>query len=321
VVLARFGQRTLTTADSLNVPVEVANFGAGVIANAAPYWKITDATGKVVASGNWTVRDIPIGKNIALGNITFDLSSLPAPQAYKLVAGLGGAQVENDWDFWLYPANIDMGTPKDVLVTPSWEQAAGYLAQGGKVLFIPTADNLRASGRNPPLDNLPVFWNRAMNPKLSAMLGLWCDIKSPALAEFPTQAYCNWQWTQIVRGVPAINMDALPSALTPIVYAVDDWSRNWKLGLIFECKVGSGRLMVCPIDFQYGAAASNPVSQQLRRSLLDYMGSDQFQPKVSVSADDIATLWTSAGGINRNPAPAATATPDIDEGNHVVPHT
>ncbi|MGA2052735.1 MAG: sugar-binding domain-containing protein, partial [Opitutales bacterium] len=321
VVLARFAQRTLTTADSLNVPVEVANLGPAPIANASPYWKITDAAGNAVAQGNWTARDIPLGRGIALGNIATDLSKLPAPAAYKLVAGLGGTDTENSWDFWLYPAKIDDSKTKDVLMTPSWDQAAAYLAQGGKVLFIPTQTDLTASGRNPPLDNVPVFWNRPMNPKLSAMLGLWIDAKSPALAEFPTEAYCNWQWTQLVRGVPAINLDSLPQELKPTVYAIDDWNRNWKLGVIFECKVGPGRLLVCPIDFQYGAASQNPVGQQLRRSLLDYMGSEQFQPAVAVSPDDIGVLWTAAGGKDRltDTSMNGQATPDVDEGTHVVP--
>jgi hypothetical protein len=323
VPLAWLKQRIFTTADTLNTAVDIYQFGPTPLANATPYWKITDSAGKVVAQGSWPSRDIPIGKGIPLGNISADLSKLPAPQAYKLVVGLQGTEVENDWDFWLYPAQITPSATKDVLETPSWEQAAAYLAQGGKVLFIPQASALQASGRNPPLDDVPVFWNRPMNPKLSAMLGLWCDTKSPALAEFPTEAFCNWQWTQIVRGVPAINLDSLPPALTPIVSAIDDWNRNWRLGLIFECKVGPGRLLVCPIDFQYGTAAASPVGQQLQRSLLDYMGSGQFQPTVAVSPDDIGILWTAAGGKDRltGTSQNGPATPDVDEGTHVVPRS
>ncbi len=321
VPLAWLKQRLFTTADTLNTAVDIYQFGPTPLANAMPYWKITDTAGNVMIQGNWTARDIPIGKAIPLGNVTAALANLKAPQAYKLVVGLQGSDIENDWDFWLYPAEIAPSATKDVLVTPSWEQAAGYLAQGGKVLFIPTTADLQASGRNPPLDNVPVFWNRPMNPKLSAMLGLWCNVNSPALAEFPTEAYCNWQWTPLVRGVPAINLDGLPSALTPIVYAIDDWNRNWKLGVIFECKVGLGRLLVCPIDFQNGAAAQSPAGQQLRRSLLDYMGSEQFQPKVAVSAADIGILWTAAGGADRltSTSQNGPGTPDVDEGNHVVP--
>jgi hypothetical protein len=256
---------------------------------------------------------------MALGNVSVDLSKLPAPQAYKLVVGLNGTSVENDWDFWLYPAKIDSSTPKDVLMTTSWPQAAGYLAQGGKVLFTPPTAVL--DDRNPPLDDVPVFWNRAMNPKLSAMLGLWVDAKSPALAEFPTQGYCNWQWTRIVRGVRAINLDHLPPAVSPIVSAIDDWSRNWKLAVIFECKVGQGSLMVCPIDFQSRSNSSNPVAQQLRRSLLDYISSDKFQPAVAVTESDLDKLWTKAGSRSKGDASSkpSSATPDVDEGTHPVP--
>ena len=320
VPLARLRQRTFTTSETLSAPVEIAQFGPGPIANAAPYWKITDPTGKVVAQGDWPARTIPIGKGIALGNVSASLSNLAAPQAYKLVVGLAGTNIENDWDFWVYPAQIDASTPKDVLVTPSWSQAAGYLAQGGKVLFQPQAADL--DDRNPPLDNVPVFWNRPMNPKLSAMLGLWCDVKSPALAEFPTEAFCNWQWTQIVRGVRAVNLDSLPPALTPMVYAIDDWNRNWKLGLIFECKVGRGRLLVCPINFASEENSANPVAQQLRRSLLDYMGSEKFQPSVSVTEAQINKVWdANSGNAGANAAPDGSPTPDVDEGTHVVPRT
>ncbi len=32
--------------------------------------------------------------------------------------------------------------------------------------------------------------------------------------------------------------------LEPVVWAIDDWNRNYKLGLIFECAVGDGKLLV-----------------------------------------------------------------------------
>ena len=56
----------------------------------------------------------------------------------------------------------------DVLVTGVWEDAKNRLAAGGKVLFTPAAKEL--DDTNPPLNNVPVFWNRQMNPKLEAML-------------------------------------------------------------------------------------------------------------------------------------------------------
>ena len=204
--------------------------------------------GKTAAEGTFPIRDIPVGKNINLGKVTVDLHLLDAPTQYKLVVGLAGTNIENDWNFWLYQAEVNATVPADVLVTSVWEDAKNRLAVGGKVLFTPVAKDL--DDTSPPLNNVPVFWNRQMNPKLEAMLGLWCDIKHPALAGFSSEAFCDWQWTDIVRGVRAINVEKAPPQLQPIVSAIDDWNRNYKLGVVFECKVGPGRLLVCRPTFK-----------------------------------------------------------------------
>ena len=61
------------------------------------------ADSTVLRGGSWDARDIPVGKNIPLGHVTAALRELPAPAAYKLVVGLDGTEIENDWNFWLYP--------------------------------------------------------------------------------------------------------------------------------------------------------------------------------------------------------------------------
>ena len=52
----------------------------------------------------------------------------------------------------------------------------------------------------------------------------------------------------IISNVRAVNLDRLPAELEPVVWAIDDWNRNYKLGVIFECAVGDGRLLVSAID-------------------------------------------------------------------------
>ena len=59
--------------------------------------------GSAVAQGRFAALDIPIGKNIPLGRVATDLARLPAPAHYRLVVGLDGTDVANDWNFWLYP--------------------------------------------------------------------------------------------------------------------------------------------------------------------------------------------------------------------------
>jgi beta-galactosidase len=323
VPLARLAQRTFTTAETLTSDVELYHFGEQPLAGAVPYWKITDASGHAVASGQWPARDVPLGKNIPLGQVSADLSKLAAPGAYKLVVGLEKTAVENDWNFWLYPAQVDTAPAGDVLSTGSWADAQVRLAAGGKVLFTPGATALDPT-RSPPMKRVPVFWNIQMTvrppqnrtPKFDAMLGLLCDAKHSALAEFPTAANCDWQWTPLVDNVRSVNLTDAPRELQPIVAAIDDWNRNWRLGVIFECQVGPGRLLVSAIDLQ--KADATPGAQQLRRSLLDYMASQKFRPAVTLSPAQVAKLWS----FSPSSAPVATPRafdPDLNDGTLPAP--
>jgi hypothetical protein len=287
VPLARLTKRVFNTDETLEAEVEVAHYGAAHFINAVPTWKVVDARGRVAASGRWPAQMIPIGKNTSLGHVSVDLSKLPAPRQYKLVVGISGTAAENDWNFWLYPSDAERDAPRDVLITRSWDEAEAKLAEGGKVLYIPRRADL--DWTSPPLDDVPVFWNRLMGPAWGRMLGLLSDTRHPALAAFPTEANFDWQWADIVRGARAVNLDRLPRALEPIVWAIDDWNRNYKLGLVFECRVGRGRLLVSGADLE-SSLDTRPAARQLRRSLLAYMASPRFRPAVAVRPEELRGL-------------------------------
>jgi hypothetical protein len=332
VPLARLASRVFTSDQILNSEVEIYHFGEKPITNAEPYWKIVNSTGATVASGGWEARDISIGKNIPLGKISADLSKLPAPGAYRLVVGgkhnwpladNWASFFENDWNFWLYPAQVDTNTPPDVFVTHNWSEAAMRLAAGGKVLFMPSAADLD-SAKCPPMRNVPVFWNIQMtvrppanpNPKFDAMLGLLCDTNHPALAEFPTEANCDWQWTPLVNNVRSVNLESAPRTLRPIVWAIDDWNRNWKLGVIFECNVGTGKLLVSAINLDNERGGSE--LQQLRRSLLDYMAGEKFKPSATLTPEQAGSLWTNGGNAPAT-EPKRAFDPDLNDGTATTP--
>lgn len=328
VPLARLRKRVFTIADTFDVVVELAHYGAEPIERGLAVWKIAGTRLK----GEWEPRTIPIGKNFSLGKITADLSRVSAPQEHKLVVTVGPESLfspltreivpgpkavrgvtyfENEWKFWVYPASdpeehalrqltsaVEPGPcvparAADVLITTSWDEAESKLAAGGRVLLVARTQDL--SWNSPPLDSVPIFWNRLMTPAWGRMLGLWIDnkieqTKSAAVLGFPTDSHFDWQWAEIIQDVRAVNLDSLPAELEPVVWAIDDWNRNYKLGVIFVLAVGDGRLLVSAFDVS-NPTSGNPVTRQLRYALLKYARSDCFQPQVSVPPEQIRSLF------------------------------
>jgi hypothetical protein len=162
------------------------------------------------------------------------------------------------------------------------------LAAGSKVLFLPSTAKVTG---DVALGFTPIFWNTACTQSQAPhTLGIWCDPAHPALAEFPTESHTNWQWWYLVSRAAAMVLDPLPPTLRPIVQVIDDWFTNRRLGLVFEARVGAGKLLVCSIDLT-GELAENPVARQLRASLLRHLTSEAFNPSDAVTVEALATLF------------------------------
>jgi len=281
VPLVRFKDRVLTPDKPLSVTAELYHFGPRPLPSVTPAWRVVDNAGKTVLSGRLPRRAAPRGKALPLGEIKADLSKLKAPAAYTLVLELQGTQFRNRWSFWLYPAGVSTAAPASVMVTASWGEAKAALASGGRVVFLsgaPEKPNLDLA-----LTTVPIFWNRLMNPTRTWMLGLLVDKAHPALAGFPTDVHCGWQWTDLLPDTTAMNMQTLPADLPAIVQPIDDWNRNLRLSMLFEARVGEGRLMVTSLDLSDAGVAGHPGGPSLRRSVLDYMASDRFDPKARLT--------------------------------------
>ncbi len=121
-------------------------------------------------------------------------------------------------------------------------------------------------------------------------LGILCDPKATALAEFPTEFHSNWQWWHLVKNSRPIILDDAPAGYLPIVQVIDNFERNHKLGLIAETKVGEGKLLICAIDLL--GQQDMPEARQLLHSLLQYLDSPAFRPQVELDAELLKRLFS-----------------------------
>jgi hypothetical protein len=293
VPLARLDRRVFTTAEALGADVEVAHFGPATLVAARSSWRLVDAAGRAVARGSWPARDVASGGGTALGRVELPLARVAAPARYRLVVTLDGTPYENGWDGWVYPPRVDPAAPPGVTVVRELDAGAeARLRDGGRVVLLVPPDRVRGDelGRV-ALGFSSIFWNTAWTGRQAPhTLGILCDPAHPALAEFPTDGHSDWQWWYLVTRAGAMILDALPRELRPTVQVVDDWFTSRKLGLVFEARVGRGRLLVSSIDLD-GDLAGNPVARQMRRSLLRYAAGDRFRPAVEVPVEAVRSLY------------------------------
>ena len=125
---------------------------------------------------------------------------------------------------------------------------------------------------------LPSFWSPVYFTNQAGTMGLLIENKHPALTDFPTAEHTDWQWWSILTPSPgAVVLDQVALKSKPIVQVIDAFSRNQKLGLIFEAKVATGHLIVCAADFS-AKALEDPMRRQLRASLVRHLERTKTPP-------------------------------------------
>ena len=297
VPLARLDKRVFTIDEHLTADLEVAHFGAAPLTHTVASWKLVGDNGRTAISGNFTPQDIPVGGTSPLGHLDLDLKTVTAPARYKLVVTLNGTPFENDWDVWVYPKAEQVVEPAQANVAvvqqlDATTQAA--LEAGGTVVLMISPSKVKPDPVKGKIELgfSSIFWNTAWTTgQAPHTLGILCDPQHPALANFPTDSHSNWQWWYPITHASAMILDGLPAALHPVVQVVDDWVTNRKLGLVFEARVGKGRLLVTSIDLS--DPVLDPVRRQLRASLLAYVASPRFAPTVALTSAQIRNLSTS----------------------------
>ncbi|MFY9154443.1 MAG: hypothetical protein WAO52_20660, partial [Prolixibacteraceae bacterium] len=87
----------------------------------------------------------------------------------------------------------------------------------------------------------------------------------------------------------AIDLSKFPAEIKPIIRVIDDWFTNRPLALVFEAKVGKGKILISGIDLS-SDLDKRPEARQLLYSLKKYMSGDQFHPVIELTAVQITKL-------------------------------
>jgi hypothetical protein len=291
VPLVRLQKRIYSNADTISASVEVAHYGDQPMNGVIPVWKIKNIAGQTIISGNFPETDIELGNCIPLGKISVPLSDIQSPQ--KLILEVSVGIFSNSWDIWVYPAKKELviGAEKIKVVSSLDSLTQKYLVNGGSVLLTLKTGTLKADyGGKIGIGFSSIFWNTAWTEgQKPHTLGILCNPSHPALADFPTEYHSNWQWWDAMSHSNAIMLTPISKEIKPIVRIIDDWFTNRPLALLFEVKVGKGKLLVSGIDFNQDLE-NRPEAKQMLFSLKKYMTGKDFNPTVSVDIESIKKM-------------------------------
>lgn len=295
VPLVRMPKRVYTRDETFSATVEWVNFSEKAIPKVTPRWEITVAGTGIIAQGRLPTLELPLGAGTAAGQINASLGAVTQATEACLRVFASEAGASNSWKIWITPTSPAVDAPL-VRVTSSLTDAKQTLRRGGKVIYSP---KLQAIRQRQETSFLPAFWSPVYFTNQAGTMGLLIENHHPALADFPTADHSDWQWWSILTPSPgAVVLDQVHYEAKPIVQVIDAFSRNQKLGLIFEAKVGSGHLLVCAADI-IGKGLEDPMRRQLRASLVRYLDASPSKDLVPLAEDDLDRLFrddTSADG-------------------------
>ncbi len=302
ILMAQFKKYVWTAGDTFTADMAIRYYNPASIADKAMHYVLT-ASEEVVAQG-----DIPFKKDIIgleqLGNISIPLPSVEKTTICQLTLTVDGTSMKNTYELYLYPAiteTVDwantttIGEGENMVhLTPDFAQADALLKEGKRVLYLPTevADSLKGF-------YCTEFWCYPMfrdicewmkKPVAIGTMGLMIQKEHPALKTFPSHTYATPQWYQIVTHSDCAILDeTTEKSYRPILQMMDNFERNHKMGILFEGKVGTGKLMVC--TSRLSEIADRSEVKQFAKSLLDYLTSDEFAPTQTLDMEQLKNTF------------------------------
>lgn len=317
VPLAKMPKFTYKSDETFVADVELNQFSDAAMKNVNIHWSLTPAPktqGGIMllnqpaplAEGDFDARDFPVGGNIPIGRISVPLSEVEEASRYTLSVSIPGTEVRNHWDIWVYPTQLTTKVkyekkswiPKGIYVTDSLDaKAIKTLNKGGKVLIC--AGGKVTYGKEVVQQFTPVFWNTSwfkMRPPHTT--GILVDNAHPIFDLFPTDYHSDLQWWELVNRAQVMQFTDFPTDFQPLVQSIDTWFVSRKIGMLFEAKVGKGKLVMTTMDITNNLD-KRIVARQMRESILSYMQSDKFAPAWDININNVSDLFTKvAGAVN-----------------------
>lgn len=236
--------------------------------------------GGCVWSGEKRVEDVKNGEIAAIGEFDIAFPAVDKPAKYLLRATFSGGAVAaaNEWEIYAFPeAKRGVAAPRNLRIADdiSRDDLLAAMERGERVLLL---------GKG-PFKALSASFRIGLAGRPSGNYATIIKSGHPALAGLPHDGFCGWQFRRLMEDAAAVQLEAgVP--FDPIVEVASSDKFLIRQSMMFEYKVGEGRLLVCSFNFD----DSDPAAAWLKARLAEYAGSDAFEPALSLSKKQLAAV-------------------------------
>lgn len=296
VLLARFEKFNYASGERFDAHVELAYYRRKPLGPIELHWEMRTSEG-AIASGH-ARASAPDGEAyIDIADLGFELPSVDAMTKAVFALEVANTDIRKTYNLWIYP--------KETAVAADWtdihwaeeliDDVLRLLERGASVLLMPKPNRVSRAIEGTYCTD---FWCYPMFRSISesmgkptpiGTMGLLIENRHPALADFPSETHSTYPWWSLVMHSRSFILDDLPQELAPIVWTIDNFERNHKLGFLFECRVLKGKLLACALDAD--RVRETPEGRQFLFSLSRYMRSEAFKPPVEVEAEELRRLF------------------------------
>ena len=294
VLLADLGSDfNVTAGETKTVAFSVSNYEADAPA-AKLYVTLENEAGEKVFSEERAAGEVVNGKLTPLGSVALKMPASDMPRKYLLKAAFacGAVKAVNEWELYAFPKVAEKPAPANVRVVEKIgeEELVAALAKGERVLLLGAG----------PFKSLPTTYRIGMAGRCAGNYATVIKPGHPALEGMPHEGFCGWQFRRLMEKGNAVQLEAgVP--FDPIIDIASAVKCPIRQAMLFEYRVGEGRLLVC--SFKFGK--DDPAAAWLRDRLVAYAAGPSFEPVHGITPrqlHDVINAPLVSGAKNQNRA-------------------
>ena len=255
--------------------------------------------------GVWSVAKVVgvvrNGEIAALGEFDIEFPAADAPEKYLLRSSFTGGAVtaENEWELYAFPSPTPLCASAPSAPLCDNVRIVNDISRDELLLAMERGERVLLLGKG-PFKGVKTSYRIGLAGRCGGNYATVLKENHPALDAFPHEGFCGWQFRRLMEGAHAVQLEA-DVPFDPVIDVASSDKFTIRQSLMFEYRVGEGRLFVCPLNFR----TDDPAAAWLKSRLEMYAATDAFAPEQTLSTAQLAAVIDAPlldGGKNANNA-------------------